>query len=94
MVTFTKECGERTNDMVKVSITTRMVKCTEVTTSKAREKASVLSTIRMEIGMRESGRMETLMGLALITIALEKCTWATIKIIKEMAKEDIFIRME
>jgi hypothetical protein len=94
METYTKVCGGRTRDMVKVYITIRMVKFTEVTTSKVREKVLVPSTIKMEIGMRVSGRMEILMGSVLTTIVLEKCTWDTIKITKEMGKEDIFIRME
>lgn len=51
------------------------------------------SIIRMGIGMRGSGKMEILMGMERIIIALERLIWAIIMIIRGMEEGDISIRM-
>lgn len=94
MVTYTKECGVKTKDTVRVSTTIKMEKSTVAITDRDRERVSVLSITKMEIGTKVNGKTETLMASGPIIIVSGRCIWAIIKIIREMARVGMCTRME
>lgn len=88
-----KACGKKTKGTVKESTIIRMEKYIEAFIDKDKERVLVHLTIKMEIGTKENGEMETSMDLEHTITVLVKCIWAIIKTIKEMARVDTFTRM-